>query len=245
MVRFKDNLARLKNHFRFNQAELSGLAMAVLVVSLILSLGDWGAEKFTPMVWLKAFILSLIIVSISILFRTSCQKLYALSQGYRADFKVWWLGLGISLVLTLLARAKFPIVLIGTVAAVFMVRQRLGEFRYGFSYWNNAIIALWGILGSLIIAAVFAWLEFFFPENIFFSKGIIFNLAYSVFALLPFPQLEGLNIFFGARFLYVVALLAVLIAGALLLVGTWWSLMIGTIGGIIVGAVYVLIGSEK
>lgn len=245
MVSWEENLSRIKGHFRFNQAELSGIAMAILVISIILSLGDWGAEEFVLAVWLKAFILSLIIVPVSIIFRTSCQKLYALSQGYRADFKVWWLGLGISLVLTLLVRAKFPVVLIGTVAAVFMVRQRLGEFRYGFSYWNNAIIALWGILGSLIMAVIFAWLEFFFPESQIFSKGVLFNLAYAVFALLPFPQLEGLSIFFGARFLYVVALIVVLISGTLLLIGTWWSLLIGIVGGIIAGAIYTIIGSEK
>lgn len=245
MVSFEDNLARIKGHFRFNPAEISGMAMAILVVGIILSLGDWGAEEFTLMLWLKAFISSIIIVTLSLFFRTSCQKTYALSQGYRADFKVWWLGLGLSLVLTLLIRAKFPIVLIGTVVAVFMVRQRLGEFRYGFSYWNNAIIALWGILGSLIMAAIFALLGYFFPENLFFSKGVIFNLALSVFALLPVPQSEGFGIFFGARFLYVIALLVVLVAGTLLLIGTWWSIMTGIIGGIIAGIFYTVIGSEK
>lgn len=245
MVSTQEIKHRVQEHFGFNQQEISGLAIAIIITAFIFSFRDWGAETFDARVGLYHLFLIIIIAAISFLFRFSCQKIYALGQGYKAEFKVWWVGLAITLLLAFVSLGKLPLVLAGTVTTAFMVKARLGEFRYGFSYWNNAIIALWGILGNLIMALLFAVGSYFMPESYFLSKGVLLNIIMALGALLPLPQLEGLTIFFGSRQLYFLSLLIVLVSMALLLSGAKIGLILAIASGTIAGIVALLVSSEK
>jgi len=126
-----------------------------------------------------------------------------------------------------------------------MIRQRLGEFRYGFSYWANGMIGFWGVLGNMILAILFSIGLYFFPGSFFFTKGLHLNLIMGFLALLPLPQLDGLNIFFSSRTLYIVGILMVLLAAVLLLSKTAIGLVAAIIVAVIVSITYVLISSEK
>ena len=84
--------SRIKEFFRFSRQEISGLVAAVLITAFIFSFRDWGKESFEFLTGLTNLFIMLIIASLSFLFRLSCQKVYALGQGYRAEFKVWWTG---------------------------------------------------------------------------------------------------------------------------------------------------------
>ena len=247
MVSRPELKARLNDYFRFSRQELSGLAAAVIVLGLIFSFRDWGEEVFDLAIGLQHLVTIIIIIIFSLLFRLSCQKIYALSEGYKAEFKVWLIGLGISFIIVLLSLGRVPAALVGGMVVSFMIKQRLGEFRYGFSYWNNAMISYWGILGNLIAAILFALGAYFAPESYFFTKGILFNLAMATSILIPLPQLEGLQIFFGSRKLYGIALLSVILAWVLLwlLAGTKFGLITAIVIGSLTGIIYLLIGSEK
>ncbi len=245
MTSYPELASRIKHYFRYNQQELSGLAAAIVVTAFIFSFRDWGAEEFDFISGMVNFLLVLVIASISFFFRTACQKIYGLSEGHKAEFKVWWTGLVISLVLAFITLGKLPTILAGGMVASFMIRHRLGEFRYGFSIWANGLIAYWGILGNLILAILFAIGVYVAPDNYFFTQGLILNLVFAVCALIPFPQLDGLNIFFGARWLYYLGIIATLFAGVLLLTNTKLGLITVIIVGTVYGLVYILIGSEK
>ena len=64
-------------------------------------------------------------------------------------------------------------------------------------------------------------------------------------ALLPFPQQDGLSIFFGTRNVFYIMILTVLLAAVLLLSKTTIGLILAIVIGSIVGIVYLAIGSEK
>lgn len=245
MVSLRELSFRLKDFFRFSRQELSGLALAVVVTGFVFSFRDWGTKHFDLVVGLSNFFLMIIIAAISLVFRTGCQKIYALGEGYLVQFKVWLVGLGIMLVLTFLSFGSVPLVLVGSVVASLMVKQRLGEFRYGFSYGNNAMIGAWGVLGNMILAIFFAIGVFYRPESYFFSKGLLLNMIMGFLALLPLPQLDGLKIFFGSRFLYFLLLFAVILNGVLLYSRTKIGLIAAVIIGVTYGIIYLLIRSEK
>jgi len=126
-----------------------------------------------------------------------------------------------------------------------MVKQRLGEYRYGVSYWNEGMISLWGILGNLILALVFAIGGYFAPESYFFSKGMILNLVMAFCYLLPIPQLDALKIYFGSRTLYYFAIFIVFLFAVLLLTKTMVGLILAVVAAAILGIYYILIWSEK
>jgi len=229
MVSFPELRSRIQEYFSFSRKELLPLVAAIFIMAFIFSFRDWGGEQLDVSLGVAHLFLAIIIVAISFLIRFSWQKIYALSQGYRATVKVWWLGLIIALLVAFISLGRLPLVLIGTVAVAFLERQRLGEFRYGFSYEQNGRIAFWGMAANLVLAILFAVGLYFSPDSYFFSKGVLLNLAMAFFSLLPLPQLDGLAIFFGSRVLYGMALGMVLLAGVLLLTGTTLGLILAVV----------------
>lgn len=246
MVSWPELKARTQEFFHYRRREIIGLLSAILITAFIFNFRDWGGEEFNLLAGLRNLFLILIITGVSLFFRTACQKLYALSEGYQAEFKVWWAGLVVALMLAFLSLGRIPLVLIGTMSAAFLVKQRLGEFRYGFSHWNNAMIGYWGMISSLILALLFALGLYFSPESFFFQKGLLFNIIAAFCALIPLPQLDGLSIFYGSRLLYFVGiLLAFLAAVLLLLTRTAGGLIAAYVIGLGYAVIYMLIGSEK
>lgn len=249
MVYWRELKARMEDHFRFNKAEWLGLLGTVIITAFIFTFRDWGQDTFDLLQGLRNLILVSFIVAISFLFRLACQKIYALSNGYQAEFKVWWVGSIIALVLAFLTSGRIPLILIGGMSVAFMVRQRLGQFRYGFSYFHNGAISAWGIIGNLIMAILFTIGVLFFPADslayYLFHKGLIINIIMAICMLLPLPQLDGLNIFFGSRFMYLGIILATILAAVLLLSRTVLGWIIAIILGLIAGGIYLLISSEK
>ncbi len=245
MTSFKELFARIKQNLRFSRQELGGIIVAILAAAFIFSFRDWGTEDFNALSGFINLLLVLLIAAISFFFRLSCQKIYGLAEGHKAEFKVWWTGIVIALVLAFITNGRLPIILAGTMVASFMVKLRLGEFRYGFSTWSNGIIGYWGILGNLILALLFAWGLYLFPSSYFFHKGLILNLVMAWCALIPLPQLDGLNIFFASYKLYLLAIVVAALSTALLLLQAKWSLILAVVGAVIYATIYLIIGSEK
>ncbi len=245
MVSSSELRARIQEFYRFNKHERLGLLAATILLAFMFSFRDWGTDQLDLTVGLTNFSVIILIAVLSLLFRLTCQKIYGLSQGYRAEFKVWWAGLTISLLLIFLSKGHFPLILIGTIAATFMVKHRLGEFRYGFSYKENGMISFWGLLGSLIMALLFALGLYNFPNTYFFQKGLLINLILAAVTLIPLPQLEGLAIFFGSRAQYFFGWIVVALAAILLLSQTFIGLLIATLLGLAAAFGYYMISSQK
>ncbi len=245
MVSKQELWARIKEFLRFSRQEATGLLFAIVLTGFIFSFRDWGTDKFDAAFGLQNLLLVIIVAAISIFFRIACQKIYALSQGYNAEFKIWWPGLLIMLIVAFLSLGRLPVILVGTVVSSLMVKQRLGEFRYGFSYKDNAMIAMWGLYGNLIAALLFAIALHSLPQSYFFGKGLVLNLVMAFFSLLPLPQLDGLQIYFGSRTMYYLGIGLVLLAGLLLLTKTTIGLITAVVTGSLIAIVYILISSEK
>ncbi len=228
---------RIRDFFRFERQELNFLIPAILIVAFSFSYNDWGEAELDLAEGLKNFLLLIIIAALSFFARISCQKIYALKEGYKAEFKGWWLGIIIAFLITILSNGSIPLILIGGITASLMVRQRLGEFRYGFSYLDNAKISLSGIVANILLSLFFGLGLYFFPDNYFFLNGMFLNLMMAACSSFPLPQLEGLNIYFGSRTLYLATIIGVVLFGILL----WTQIQIGLILAIVVMAIITII----
>jgi hypothetical protein len=237
MVSHKEREARIQDFFKFSRQEITGLIAAVLVTAFVFSFRDWGPENFDFSIGLRNFILMLVVTTVTFAARFSSQKIWGLEEGYKAEFKVWWIGLGISLVITFLSLGIIPLIVVGSMVSAFMVKHRLGEMRYGFSYEDNADIAARGVIVNLGLATIFSIGLLFFPESYLFSKGVLLNLVMGICSLIPLPQLDGLSIFFGNRVKYFTLIFVTILFGFLLLS----RLKIG----IIIAVIIVIIASIK
>ena len=245
MVRFKELKARVADDFRFERREILTLLAAIFLTAFIFSFSDWGEDSFNAVAGLKNLFSTLIVVLISLSVWISFQKIYALSEGYKSNYKIWWPGLGISLLVAFISFGRFPLPLIGGTRTSFISRQRLGEFRYGFSNYDNAVICFFGIVANLLLAVLFSVGLHYFSQSYFFLKGLMFNLSMAFFSLLPLPRFNGLNIFFGSRLLYYVSISLILLFAVLLLSKTTIGLVISILVGLISTIIFLLTYPEK
>ncbi|HLD00626.1 MAG TPA: hypothetical protein VJC39_02685 [Candidatus Nanoarchaeia archaeon] len=246
MVSSSELRARIKDFFTFSKPEIGGLALAIVVTAFIFSFRDWGSgDYFDLALGLRNLLVMILITGITFLFRLSLQKTYALREGYKSEFKVWLAGLVIALVVAFMSLGIIPLVLVGGLTSALMIRQRLGEFRYGFSLGDGAVISIWGICANIVLAILFAIGAYISPESYFFSKGLMLNLIMAFCSLLPFPQLDGLNLFFGSRNLYYTSIVMTVLAAILLLTKTKIGLIISVVVTLVVALVLILITSEK
>ena len=245
MVNRKEVIARTKAHYRFSLQELQGLLIAILVTALIFSFRDWGTDTFDIAVGLSNLFITLMVVGFTFFFRLSCQKVYGVIEGHYTEFKVWWVGIGIAVVVAFISRGYLPLVLAGGIFTSLMIKFRLGEYRYGFSFWKNAVLASWGIMGNLILAILFAWGLYFFPESYLLNQGLKLNIIMAFCSLIPLPQMDGMHIFFGSRIYYVMVLAMVILTSVLLFSQTLAGIIIAMVlAGLLMGA-YLLTSSEK
>ncbi|HLC88666.1 MAG TPA: hypothetical protein VJG49_01385 [Candidatus Nanoarchaeia archaeon] len=245
MVSLLELYARIKEELRFSWEETSGLIVAVLVTGFIFSFRDWGGDQFNLIIGIKNLLSVVLLAAVAFFFHCSCQKIYGLSAGHKVEFKLWWTGIMIALVLAFLTMGRLPLILVGGVTVSFMVRHRLGEFRYGPSWRANGLIAVWGILGNLILAVFFALGLYLLPQSYFFEKGLFLNLVMAGCGLIPLPKLDGLMILFSSRIIYSLTFFTVLLAAVSLATGTKIGLIITIVVGGLAGAIALLVGSEK
>ncbi|MDP3734524.1 MAG: hypothetical protein Q8R37_04810 [Nanoarchaeota archaeon] len=249
MVSDTELRSRIKTFFRFSTEEIKGVLPAIIVTAFIFSFDDWGGDSFNFVIGLTHLVLTIFVASMTFFFRLGSQKIYALSEGYNAEFKVWWAGLIIALVATFISFITLsnfiPIVLTGTLAVALNAKQRLGEFRYGFSYKDNALIHFCGIAMNMVLAIIFAVADFFIPGNYFLMQGLSLNLWMGLWLLLPLPQLEGLSIFFGSRPLYCTALVMVIVNSLLLVSGTKIGLILAVLIAAVASIIYIVTRSSK
>lgn len=245
MVQILELISRIRNHFRFSQQELTGLGVAILVTGFIFSFKDWGADNFNLLVGLKNFLFTTLAAAISFLAHVGPQKIYCLGSGYKAEFKTWWAGIIIVLILGFITAGNVTLILAGGMFISLMVRQRLGEFRYGYNLDQQAVTAFWGIYGLVIMATIFRIFNYYFPKVLFFEKGLFICLIFAICALLPIPGLNGLNLFFGSRAIYFSSIVLVIVASLLFWLGGFIGLLVAIIGQLIGASYYLLAVSSE
>lgn len=235
--------SRLRLYYAFSMNEVRDILICTLFTGFIFSFNDWGsASGFDFVIGVKNLLLVSLLALISFFVHLTGQRVAALMIGFKAEFKIWWTGLALSLIFAFISASlfgrAFTLILPGGMMIAMLVRHRLGEFRYGVNYWENGITALWGPIATVILALFFKILLIIFPHSWFLQKALLINLIYAICSMLPIPPLDGINVFFAGRALY--AFSFGIILGICLLV-YWANLWLTIIGGLIIGlAIWIL-----
>ena len=91
--------------------------------------------------------------------------------------------------------------MLGSFHTDFLKRQRLGKFFYGYDYHEHALIIFMTTLVTLFTAIMFRALSLYVDWFVL-DKVVYFLVVLSLAQIMPVPWLEGLQVFFGNRFLY-------------------------------------------
>jgi len=231
---------RLKQGFAFRPEEIKSLLMAIIVLTFILGFDD-GRQSFELLPWFLNLINCLLVITLAILVRETAHRLAAIKYGHQVEMKLWGVGLGASLLISLFIRLFFPsskflFLVYGGIVLSIIPRQRLGHFRFGLSYNDMAAVAFWGNISNLLLALFFK--IFTYLPNPLIRTAMEINLIMAVINMLPFPPLTGSIILFSHRTFYVFSLVLVLVASAFMLTS---SVLVTLIGSVIIAALLALL----
>jgi hypothetical protein len=192
---------RIKKYFSFDIEELKALAISALILGFVISFKEWGIERFNFIYGLYHLVGGILIVSASILFHVSAQKIVGLNVGFSTKYNLWWYGLFASLILTFVTNGSiWWLAIPGGVSCSIIGKYRLGKFRYGMNYLALGIIGLVGPIASIVFGTIFKNLDIFLGlSHPLIDKIFIFNLVYAVCTMLPMPPLDGHLTFFASR----------------------------------------------
>lgn len=241
---FKD---KTKRYYRFDLDELKTLIIVSIVFAFILSFKDWGVEKFDLAYGLRNLFFSAVIAFVAVFVNASAHKIAALYLGFRAEIKLWWYGLLIGLALIFVTRGNiFFLAGIGVMYHHLAV-HRLGFFRYGLNYWDQAKCAFAGPLANILLAAIIKIIatgSVAIPIGLVSSdlaeKAIKFNLWYAIFNMLPIPPLSGTVAFYASRTWYVFIFGCILGYSLLVLGAGVYSLFATIAGGIVLVTLFYI-----
>ncbi len=212
------------------ESELLHIIIAVVVLALVIGFQyildkSWGMFS-------TAFLFAFIIIGLNII----TKKITARALDSDVEHKIWSFsrygikahekmssefpgGILVPLVFSFLTLGYFKIMTILTYEARALKHRAARRFGY-YSFtemtdWHNALIGASGILILLALSIFSYFLPFGNPEIL--SK---MSAYYAFFNLLPLPNLDGMQIYFGSRVLYTVLALitAILTLYAFLLV---------------------------
>lgn len=241
---FKD---KIKRYFSFSREEIKTLIIASIALGFVFSFKEWGVGHFDAAIGLKNWLLSAIIAFGAVFTGMAAHKLAALYIGFRAESRLWTYGIVISIVLAFVTRGNlFFLAAVGTTYHHLAV-HRLGFFRYGLNYWDQAKAAFAGPLANIFLAAmikIIATGSVVIPIGLAGSplveKAIYFNLWYAIFNMLPIPPLDGTVSFYASRTWYVFIFGCIIGYSFLVLGASVYSLFATLAGGIVLVTLFYL-----
>ncbi len=246
MAEILDMRDKVRRYYRFTPHELRGIIISILVIGFIISFREWGGAAFDAAEGLYNLFNSILIAALSILVHDFGQRIWALASGYRLEFKMWTLGLIISLVIAFLSKGMIWLIIPAGFMMHHIAGYRLGWFRYGLNYFGQAMVALAGPLFTLMLVIILKIFNAFYP-NPLLEKAIVFNVVYAITCLLPIPPLDGSKIYFGSRMLYAFSVPAVAFSAILMLVKVpiFLALVLSLLIAVIMWLVYYISFEKK
>jgi hypothetical protein len=196
-------LLRLKQFYSWEERELRDILLSILAITFIFAFND-KAESFELMHWLMHYALTFAIVFVSFFAYDFAMKAAALHQGFRAEYRMWPMGIAISIIVTLLTKGNFYLILAGGLFVHHMMILRLGKFRYGLNVMAQGTIAAAGPVANLFLMTLslaMARQLMIMPE--LFNYAAMINGYMMIYQLLPIPRLNGIHIFFMSRLAYI------------------------------------------
>jgi len=239
--------ANCGKYFRFDKEEIKTIIILALAFGFMFSFKEWGVDQFEVVSGLLNWLNTSIIALLSILVSVTAYKVAALYYGFKAEIKIWWYGIIFGLLIVFVTRGNLFFLAGMGVMYHHLAALRLGVFRYGLNYWDQAKCTYAAALATLLLAMllkIFSAGAVVVPVGIagpaLIEKAIQFNLWYVVFSLLPIPPLPGTVAFYASRTWYVFVYGCILGYSILVLGAGIYSTIATLAGGLVLVTLFYL-----
>ena len=178
-----DYIHNVREYLDFDKKEIWAIVVSILLFTLVLGYDD-GYDSFIAARYFLNLFDSFIIATSLVLAKELGQKLFAISRGYTVKIKLWYPMVIIQLLVLILTQGSVHIIL--PVMGMFIhhnEKLRLGRFRFGHHYFDNAIIAFTGPLTSIYFAYLFKIFSNF--SNPLIEIAMLSHIIYALVNMLP------------------------------------------------------------
>jgi Zn-dependent protease len=185
----------------FAPGEIGQIIIAWVVLSLAISLSYVGGLPQTTSDYLE-IVAAFIATGTGFILHEMGHKFTAMRLGYTAHFKIWTIGIALTLVTAVLTRGQF---IFGAPGAVYIAPAAgLGVLGYSMTRSrnedrDNMLISAAGPGVNLALAAFFLLLLLVSPATGFVTTvatyGFGLNVGLGSFNMLPIPPIDGYKIF--------------------------------------------------
>jgi Zn-dependent protease len=249
MYGFYDLIDKIKRYIGFSGEEWKAVIITILAVTFMLGFNDGRPTSTIDSYWVYNLAICLLVVIITIMVHLIGQRIVGLHAGFRVEYKVWWYGLLLGIIITLVSRGNiWWVILPGGIYLHHMAIHRLGYFRYGTNTLAMAMAALAGSLANILLVTAIKTTEVWFGVPVssiyFLDKLIIFGWVYAFVNLLPIPPLDGSIILFRSRSIFVALFATIGGYAILVLLGIYSFVLAAIIGAIAWIIFYVLFEKE-
>ena len=176
-----------KRYLTFGKDELQAMLISIVVMAFAITFRNWDLAGQPDLgTGLKNLLGAILVLGFSFFFRQSFQKAWALMADLKVEYKMWSYGLLITLVAAFITNGWVWFIIPGTIIVHYMAGMRLGWSRYGLNYFAIGTISMSGPIATVLCAMIFRALDAFYP-NPLFHKAFLFNVYWSLWAMLPIP----------------------------------------------------------
>ena len=218
----------------FEKQEIKELIVAVIIAAFVFSFNEWGIQSFSFKIGIINLIRALLICTIIFPVRAYVQKVIARRFDCTSKFKllalreqiqkplmieeiiskrtkqiIKYIGPLITVLVTLASYGRFILVLLSTAYIEPNKTKRVGRKYIHVTDSEFGQIALAGPATDLIILTIFKLLLPIAP--LFFQKGMFIASALAIFHILPIPKMDGGQLFFHWKSLYIFAIIFTII----------------------------------
>lgn len=224
----------VRKYFAFNAAEIKALVVSILAMTFIVAFND-GNDVFNLYAWGANFLLWLVIVTVSMLFKMTVQRLVSIGCGFRLEYKLWWYGILFGVLFTIVTNGHLWLLIPGGVFIHILAFQRVGQWRYGTNFKQFMRVGMFGpfasIMLAMIIKALQVWFHVFPADSIVVANIVKFNIWFAIMSMIPIPPLDGSRVIWRSRVIYAMVLGAVMAYSLTPFIG-WYALLLGVVCGI-------------
>ena len=182
----------LRRYFKFERKEVRDLIISILVAGFILSFRYWGGDTFSWIVGLKNFIGMTLVAAFSILVMISATKIYGVMRYTEVVYKIWPLGIILSLVFSMFTNGWALVFLMGGFIYNKLGNLRIGEMFQELPLFTKSRIASVVPFSHFFLAIFFKILIIGGKDTLLIRTGLILNLLMAIYSVLIWAQLERL-----------------------------------------------------
>lgn len=224
----------VKKYFTFSPEEIKSIIVTVFFLGFMFSFREWGSgASFNVRQGVLNWVNSGLVVLLALLVYISFQRIMAIKKGYKIEYRMWFWGLLAGVIITFVSSGYLPLAFLGTVIIYHLEGHRLGSWRYGLNYKDLGVISMMGPLSLIILALIFKIISFA-SGSVLVDKMVLVCAILACTNMLPIPWIDGGNVFFASRTLWVFSFAGIVAASVLLY-------FFNNIFGIIFGALVVAI----